>query len=126
MILFKHIILCIVLAPTDCQYKTIEIHFINKLLFLPALKWLFFQRRGDGNYSKGGIRGSHSDNCVNHVVQQCGGRTTRCLISINLLYELRLYVRYKTDLSLHIGQILAFYFDTTPYTLRVIVNTKSV
>ena len=32
----------------------------------------------------------------------------------------------KSDLPLYIGQIHAFYPDTTPYTLNDNVNTKSV
>ena len=40
--------------------------------------------------------------------------------------QLRPYVRRKSDLPLYIGQIHAFYFDTTPYTLNDNVNTKSV
>ena len=36
------------------------------------------------------------------------------------------YVRRKNDLPLYIGQIHAFYLDTTPYTLNDNVNTKSV
>ena len=40
--------------------------------------------------------------------------------------QLRLYVWRKSDLPLHIGQIHAFYFDKTPYTLSDNVNTKSV
>ena len=40
--------------------------------------------------------------------------------------NLRLDVRRKSDLPLYIGQIHAFYFDTTPYTLNDNVNTKSV
>ena len=39
---------------------------------------------------------------------------------------LRPYVRRKSDLPLYIGQINAFYFDTTPYTLKDNVNKKSV
>ena len=39
---------------------------------------------------------------------------------------LRPYVRRKSDLPLSIGQIYAFYCDTTPYTLNDNVNTKSV
>ena len=39
---------------------------------------------------------------------------------------LRPYVRRKRDLPLYIGQIHAFYFDTTPYILNDYVNTKSV
>ena len=34
------------------------------------------------------------------------------------LPKLRPYVRRKSDLPLYIGQIHAFYFDTTPYTLN--------
>ena len=37
----------------------------------------------------------------------------------------RLYVLRKSDIPLYFGQILAFYFDTTPYTLNDNVNTKS-
>ena len=40
-----------------------------------------------------------------------------------------LYVCCKSDIPLHICQIHAFYFDTTPYTmytLRDNVNTRSV
>ena len=33
-------------------------------------------------------------------------------------------MRRKSDLPLYIGQIHAFYFDTTPYTLNENVNTK--
>ena len=40
--------------------------------------------------------------------------------------NLRPDVRRKSDLPLHIGQIHAFYFDTTPYTLNDDVNAKSV
>ena len=39
---------------------------------------------------------------------------------------LRPYVRRKSDLPLYFGQIYAFYFDTTPNTLKDNVNTKSV
>ena len=39
---------------------------------------------------------------------------------------LRPYVRRKSDLPLYVGQIHAFYFDTTLYTLNDNVNTKSV
>ena len=39
---------------------------------------------------------------------------------------LRPYVRRKSDFPLYIGQIHAFYFDTTPYTLNDNLNTKSV
>ena len=39
---------------------------------------------------------------------------------------LRPYVRRKSDLPLKIGQIHAFHFDTTPYTLNDNMNTKSV
>ena len=39
---------------------------------------------------------------------------------------LRPYVRRKSDLPLYIGEINAFYFDTTPSTLNDNVNTKSV
>ena len=38
---------------------------------------------------------------------------------------LRPYVQRKSDLPLYVGQIHAFYFDTTPYTLNDNVNTKS-
>ena len=40
--------------------------------------------------------------------------------------DLRQYVRRKSDLPLYIGQMYAFYFDTTPNTLNDNVNTKSV
>ena len=39
--------------------------------------------------------------------------------------RLRLYVLRKSDLPLHIGQIHAFYFDTTLYSWIDDVNTKS-
>ena len=35
-------------------------------------------------------------------------------------------MRRKSDLPLYIGQIHAFYFDTTSYTLNDNVNTKSI
>ena len=38
-------------------------------------------------------------------------------------FLLRPDVRRKSDLPLYIGQIHAFYFDTTPYTLNDNVNT---
>ena len=38
--------------------------------------------------------------------------------------HLRLYVRRKSGLHLHIDQIHAFYFDTTTYTLNDNVKTK--
>ena len=40
--------------------------------------------------------------------------------------RLMLYVQRKSDLPLHIGQIHAFYFDTTLYSWIDDVNTKSV
>ena len=41
---------------------------------------------------------------------------------------LRLYIGRKSDIPLYmyIGQIYAFYFDTTRYILNDIVNTKSI
>ena len=42
------------------------------------------------------------------------------------LEYLRPYVRRKSDLPVYIGQIYAFYFDSTPYTLNDNVNTKLV
>ena len=61
------------------------------------------------------------------------GIKVKCLISwvatgagqVSECY-LRPYVRRKSDLPKYIGQIHAFYFDTTPYTLNDNVNTKSV
>ena len=56
------------------------------------------------------------DNFKSHEVK----RLKECALA------LRLYVRHRTDLNLDIGQIRAFYIDTTPYTLSINVNTKSV
>ena len=47
-------------------------------------------------------------------------------VHLSVLHILRPDVRRKSDLPLYIGQIHAFYFDTTPYTLNDNVNTKSV
>ena len=47
-------------------------------------------------------------------------------LEIELKVVLRPYVRRKSDLPLYIGQIHAFYFETTPYTLNDTVNTKSI
>ena len=41
-------------------------------------------------------------------------------------WKLRLYVGRKSDFPLYIGQIQAFYFNITPYTLNDNVNTKSI
>ena len=48
------------------------------------------------------------------------------MIFIKISRSLRQYVRRKIDLPLYIGQIHAFNFDTTPYTLNDNVYRKSV
>ena len=56
------------------------------------------------------------------LLQTCG----KCLQEANIFSKGRPCVRRKSDLPLYIGQIHAFNFDTTPFTLNDNVNAKSV
>ena len=72
---------------------------------------------GSSDYRAVGILGYNAHARCQVIHKNTGADEKPCL---------RLYVRRKSDLPLHIGQIQAFYFETTPYSWSDNVNTTSV
>ena len=82
-------------------------------IFAVAEGWLLLE-----SCTEKKIKNYSSNIAISGVLSLC---TQTCTYSF-----LRPYVQRKSDLPLYIGQIHAFYFNTTPYTLNDDVNTKSV